>query len=343
MRTAIPMTVLATTLACSFASAPAYARARVFVASYGNDSNPCTFGSPCKTFQQAVNVVDSGGEVTAIDSAGFGPIIINKPVTITSPDGIEAGIVPNAGSPAIGIDTNGDVFLRGLTIEGNNSGTDGIYLTGGSLMTRPEAERAGAEAGTVATLGIVHCVIRHFTHDGIWLQPTNTLNISILDTIASNNGWHGIELSPSGSGAMAGIIDHSTTISNGFDGMVAWGANTNVPIYGVRIDIANSLTATNGRYGVNAYSSVGNVYVTVRDNTSASANFSNGFEVSGSKTVMIFDNSRAFDNGGAGINIEAGAIGVTFANNHMYENDNGNDLNTSGAWVSLPSIFQGVY
>src|SRR5215472_14476239 len=41
--------------------------------SYGDDANPCTFGSPCKTFQQAVNVVAAGGEVTAI-SAGFPPI-----------------------------------------------------------------------------------------------------------------------------------------------------------------------------------------------------------------------------------------------------------------------------
>ena len=83
--------------ACSLATAPANARARVFVASYGNDSNPCTFGSPCKTFQSAVNVVDPGGEVTAIDSAGFGPITITHAVTITSPDGVEAGIVPTAG------------------------------------------------------------------------------------------------------------------------------------------------------------------------------------------------------------------------------------------------------
>jgi len=45
MRTAIPLTVLAAALACSLASAPAHARARVFVASYGNDANPCTFAS----------------------------------------------------------------------------------------------------------------------------------------------------------------------------------------------------------------------------------------------------------------------------------------------------------
>src|SRR5215471_17860886 len=47
MRTAIPLTVLVIGLACSLFTASAQARARVFVASYGNDSNPCTFGSPC--------------------------------------------------------------------------------------------------------------------------------------------------------------------------------------------------------------------------------------------------------------------------------------------------------
>jgi len=67
---------------------------------YGSDSNPCTFLSPCRNFQQAVNVVDPGGEVTAIDSAGFGTVTItNKSVTITSPNGVEAGIaVPSGGA-----------------------------------------------------------------------------------------------------------------------------------------------------------------------------------------------------------------------------------------------------
>ena len=103
MRTQLPFVLIATALACSLATTPANARARVFVASYGNDSNPCTFGSPCKTFQHAHDVVDPGGEVTAIDSAGFGPISINKSVSITSPSGVEAGIVPVSGGDAITI------------------------------------------------------------------------------------------------------------------------------------------------------------------------------------------------------------------------------------------------
>src|SRR6516165_2364638 len=124
MRTAIALTGLAASLACSLAPVSAHARARVFVASYGNDSNPCTFLSPCKTFQQAVNVVAAGGEVTAIDSAGFGPITISKSVSITSPAGIEAGIVPTSGGSAITITagTSDAVQLRGLTVDGAGVG-----------------------------------------------------------------------------------------------------------------------------------------------------------------------------------------------------------------------------
>src|ERR1700690_4061460 len=120
MRSAFLFALVAT-LAASFMAAPAQADGdRVFVASYGSDSNPCTFGSPCKTFQNAVNVVAAGGEVTAIDSAGFGPINITEAVTITSPPGVEAGIATPLNGSAITINAgpNDTVALRGLTFEG---------------------------------------------------------------------------------------------------------------------------------------------------------------------------------------------------------------------------------
>src|SRR6516225_9884271 len=138
MRTQLPFTLLAAALTCSLFSVPAQAqRARVFVASYGNDNNPCTFGSPCKTFQQAVNVVDPGGEITAIDSAGFGPISINKAVSITSPNGVEAGIVPISGGNAItiGAGPNDAVELYGLTVDGSGVGNNGIVFTSGAKLT----------------------------------------------------------------------------------------------------------------------------------------------------------------------------------------------------------------
>ena len=97
------VSTLGFTATLSAVSAHAAARDRVFVASYGNDNDPCTFGSPCKTFQNAINTVAVGGEVTAIDSAGFGPFTISHSVTITSPNGVEAGIATPSGQTAITI------------------------------------------------------------------------------------------------------------------------------------------------------------------------------------------------------------------------------------------------
>jgi len=193
MRTAIPLTVLATALACPLATAPAHARARVFVASYGNDANPCTFGSPCKTFQQAVNVVDAGGEVTAIDSAGFGPINITKAVTITSPPGVEAGIVPTSGGDAITINTTAaaDITLRGLTLEGA-----GIGATGINIISVLPATLAG---GTINILG---CVVKDFTGNGILVSPNSGvgavpfMTIVIADSLLTGNGEDGIQVFP---------------------------------------------------------------------------------------------------------------------------------------------------
>ena len=302
------LTLSPVVLVCALYAAPAQARARVFVASYGNDANPCTFLSPCKTFQQAVNVVDSGGEVTAIDSAGFGPISITKPVTITSPDGVEAGIVQNLGGDAIAIDTAGDVFLRGLTIEGEGKGTDGISLT-------------GAAAGTVTTLGIVHCVIRHFTHDGILLQPTGVLKLSILDTIASNNSNDGIDLAPSGNqGYIFGAIDRSNTDSNGAHGISVWGANeARGP--SANVTIVNSVSANNGQNGVYAHTTetTAVVQVMVRD-TAASNNGSAGFQVDGGgDSIMYFARTVATANL-YGIRITNGGAGLSYGDNNISGN-----------------------
>jgi hypothetical protein len=145
MRTRLSVALVAAALICPLFAVPAHAqRARVFVASYGNDANPCTFLSPCKTFQQAVNVVAAGGEVTAIDSAGFGPIDISKSVTITSPPGVEAGVTAvtnNQSAIVIHPASHFVVTLRGLTVEGGGTGLNGIILgsTGGERSTSSTA------------------------------------------------------------------------------------------------------------------------------------------------------------------------------------------------------------
>jgi len=154
----------------SAAPAQATLRDRVFVASYGSDSNPCTFGSPCKTFQNAYANVAPGGEITAIDSAGFGPLTITMSVTITSPNGVEAGIAVPANENAITVNAgNSDtVVLSGLTLEGAGTAGYGVYIN---------------NAGNVE---VVNCAIRNYFNGGIYVQPSQNIVLSVTNTVVTD-------------------------------------------------------------------------------------------------------------------------------------------------------------
>jgi len=231
MRNQLPLALLAVAVAYSQFTGPAYAAARdrTFVASYGNDANPCTFGSPCKTFQHAHDVVAAGGEVTAIDSAGFGPISITKAVTITSPDGVEAGIVPATGGNAITINagTSDAIGLRGLTINGAGVALNGVvFNTGGSLTVQ-------------------NCDIRNLTGQGINFIPSDSSSLSVSHSYVGNNGGHGILVQPSGSASATATFNHVETQYNGpfFYGIALDATSTSGTVNGT---VKDSVSSNNG-------------------------------------------------------------------------------------------------
>jgi len=278
MRTAIPLTMLATALACSFGTAPANARARVFVASYGNDSNPCTFGSPCKTFQQAVNAVDAGGEVSAIDSAGFGSINITKAVTITSPEGVEAGIVASAGVDAIDINagTNDAVVLRGLTLNGGGvGGNHGIVFNSGASLT------------------VANCAVQNFAAIngggiGILIQPTSgTVTFVVTNTTVSNN-WIGIDFHPEINGSAN--IDHVVATGNqdGIDISPHLSGSANAAI-------SNSISSNNTEYGI--FVGFGSAVTISVDNTTLNGN---GYGIAADQPARVMLSRSVIQGNGTG-------------------------------------------
>jgi hypothetical protein len=314
MRIAIPLTILATALVCSLASVPAYARARVFVASYGSDANPCTFGSPCKTFQHAHDVVDAGGEVTAIDSAGFGPINIMKAVTITSPDGVEAGIVPAVGGNAIAINAPaGDtVVLRGLTLDGSGVAANGIvFNSGGSLR-------------------VVNCVAQNFVFIngiqsgfGILIQPSSgTVEFVITDTKVSNNVNAGIGYLPSGSPNTRGVIDRVVASSNLVGINVATtGSSGDVMLAA----ISNSITSNNDNVGIYVTNNPSGTFLLSIDNISATGN-ATGISAANTSTVLLGRSVITGNN----IGVENGtATFFTYKDNRISGNYSGTDIDGS--------------
>jgi hypothetical protein len=297
---------------------PAHAqRVRNFVASYGSDSASCgTFLSPCRTFQQAVDNVAAGGEVTAIDSAGFGGVNIHKAVSIVSPPGVEAGIVPVVGGYGMVINAgaNDVVNLRGLTLEGGGIGIIGIAFYAGHALTLQD------------------CVIRDFSSSGIAFTPSSDAALDISNTLAANNGGHGIFVQPSGSGNVAATFTGVQSINNFGDGIGIYGnQSTSTYTGGIQAVVADSTVAGN-LAGLHAYSAPGHpqVGITVSHSVVGSLNFG-GMQADGANAQIIIGRSIIAGNSVGWANGDGGIL-QSYGDNHF----NGNEVNNGGLPIISP-------
>src|SRR5260370_400013 len=104
---------------------------RTWVSGVGDDANPCSRTAPCKTFAGAISKTAAGGEIDALDSGGYGTVVISKSITIDG-TGHLAGILA-ASVNGITINANEttnliSVRLRGLSINGIGLGLNGINV-----------------------------------------------------------------------------------------------------------------------------------------------------------------------------------------------------------------------
>lgn len=158
---------------------------RTFVASYGSDANTatnCGFTNPCRGFAAALTKTSSGGEIVALDAAGYGAVTIDRSVTITANPGFYAGISASAGN-AVTINTASvDVVLRGLNINGIGA-ANGVSMTNGT------------------SLSIENCVISNFGSMGVSINTPARARVS--DTMARGNGVAGVYVT---GGAIADVL-----------------------------------------------------------------------------------------------------------------------------------------
>jgi hypothetical protein len=301
--------LLVTVLVGLLSAAPAMAqRDRVFVASYGNDSNPCTFGSPCKTFQFAYSVVAVGGEVTAIDSAGFGPLMIQHSVTITSPDGVEASIAVTSSTPGINIEAgpNDVVSLRGLTIDGAGVGATGILFGSGKSLT------------------VEKCVVRNLVFDGLYFvsNAATTQTLAVSNSYFTGISHSAIGIVPQSSGAIMASIDRTGFYDN-FEGVLMYaddytGAAT--------LTVTNSVAANNSAYGFLVQSASGQSLNLSLTDSLIEGNGIAGVEAFGAGVTIWLAQSTLTGNG---VSTWA-SVGVinTYLNNHI-DTSNGAPVGSS--------------
>jgi len=217
-------------LAAVIVATPSLAIQRTFVASNGNDGNPCTLVAPCRSFTAALLKTTGFGEIIVLDSAGYGPVTIAKSVSIIAPQGIYAGVTVPSGD---GITVNAlpaIVTLRGLTINGQGTGGIGINIK--------SATRVNVES----------CVISNMSSNGILLTGAPSAQLTVLDTVVRSNGGTGIGIAADASV----VVDHVRSEQNACDGFyIAPGATF------ARASITDSIFAWNGCNGISINSITG--------------------------------------------------------------------------------------
>jgi hypothetical protein len=280
---------------------------RTFVSAAGSDSNPCSFAAPCRHFQAAVNATTVGGEVDALDPAGYGPIAISHAITIEGQGW--SYIAPPASGAAITITAPASdtisihgVSLNGAGIAGNTTGI--VFADGGALE-------------------IADCVIRNFTQNGIYVGVASVARLLISNTRVLDNPTAGIDLEPAqgaaGNGQIFASIDHVTANNNGY------GIFSNNTAGDIRAEIINSVISSNVTAGIaitDGFDSHGTAHAglfvikgsTISHNDFSSA--STGISVSGaSSSNVLLSHSSIFDNN-TGIMISGSSNFVYSAGNN---------------------------
>ncbi len=294
-------------LAVTLPAVSAQAQApRTFVSAAGSDSNPCSFAAPCRHFQAAVNATTAGGEVDALDPAGYGPIIISQAVTIEGQGW--SYIAPPAGGNGITINVvSGNVFIHGVSLNGVGiSGTTtGIqFNSGGSLNVRDS-------------------VIRNFSNNGINFVPSASSQISVSNTLVADNGSHGIAIVPTGSGTTKGVLNHVEMENNLGTGLVVQTSSQSI-----KVTVSDSVSANNGLNGVTAESNGPNgtalVNIMVRNSTITN-NGTIGLQGTGTWTAIIFVTRSTITGNGTGWATSSGnQVVISYADNNIDSNASGN-------------------
>jgi hypothetical protein len=303
-------------------SSPASAAHRTFVASSGDDANPCTRLQPCRTFAHALTQTDAGGEIDAIDTGagdgppgGFGPVTITKSVTIDG-GASRAGILGLNNGIVIDVSPTARVTLRNLSLDGKAFATNGISITEGSLLR------------------IENCIIANFSGWGIAVRPHANLDMTVhvSNTTVIGNGFSGNTLSSDGGGikiapqaaAWVRVFLDGVRVANNRDGIFADGSQFgNQPGYFIKLVAQDTASVGNSMSGFTATSTatVSPTQVFL-ERVLAAENGDAGVRANGAASGVIVGNSTIWLNQVGVASVNQGGIG-TYKNNQI----NGNGTN----------------
>jgi hypothetical protein len=200
-----------------FSASSLYAQAtRTWVSGVGDDVNPCSRTAPCKTFAGAISKTAEGGEIDALDPAGYGTVTITKAMTIDGGTGSGWASILATGAPN-GINVNittgthvndAVVILRNITINGTlQAPSAGGVSTNGINVTK------------VFKLIVDSCIFEDLLGTGITQNNlASTSNTQVSDCFFDNVTMAYLAKTTSG---FASVQMDRCRINGGTDGILA--------------------------------------------------------------------------------------------------------------------------
>ena len=276
---------------------------RTWVSGVGNDANEdntpntvCSRTLPCRTLQHAHNQTAAGGEINLIDAAGAGSVTISKSITIDATGAFGSilasgtnGIIVNAGASDV-------VTIRGLSINGANTGINGIRFLNGSALHVHDTVIFGFSGagidfrpGVSAALMTTNTSIRRCAGGGIYVRPVaGFAGTAVLEKTRLENNLFGLRVDDGGR-----VTAHdSVATGNSANGFVI--ASASAP---VQLNLDECVSSNNGQVGAKSV---------------------------GPAATLRLSNATVMNNATGLESVSAGAI-ETFGNNHIAGNSPGGD------------------
>ena len=315
-RTFVPSLIAFSLSMVAATEAVAVGAQRTFVASSGNDANPCSLAAPCRGFAAAITQTVSGGEIIVLDSAAYGPVSITQAVAIIAPAGVYAGISVFSGvGVTIAAGASDVVVLRGLTINGLG-GTTGISVGSVGAVHIENCEISGMSTNGISTnttgkLFVKDTVVRENVN-GISLSSSTTPGIAALDRVhVLNNSNVGIWSLNAAASVRDGVV------SGNLVGMIAGSFSAGQT---PTLDVESSVIAENVQSGIQGANAAGHGIISVANSSIVGNAASVGQGVGGGASDVVRVSNTTIIGNGNGVGSAVISVGGNTVEGNNFSN-----------------------
>ena len=331
---------------------PAFAANRTFVSGSGSDLNPCTHDQPCRSFNAAIAVTTPGGEVIAVDSAGYGQATITTAINLVAAPGVHAGISASGTGILVNAGPSDTVTLRNLYIT-SIGGANGIQTQNGAILDIQGCVITGFSSYDVLVTAstrvyITNSIVRNAGSSGMFFNTAKVVmansrvdgcangiyvtdgSLTMRESSVSNNTFNGLVslgnakvdiLSSTFTGNANGVWPVVSGVLSIRDSVIAQNSLVGIKVESqgqgttVEAHIENCTITSNGNYGVYVNGFPGTTEIATVSNCLIAGNSGTGVFLAGTGTNVARLTGNTITRNDVGVSINPGTTAYSPGDN----------------------------